>query len=119
MRLEAIMKLLKVVSLFLCFHQSFSMNISDGLKIEEKWKTLAEVVKPIIKTSGSRRLNINEVTLVDFSTDQDASQFVKILNEDGDIVINSVLRKMGPFKGKTPDYVIVLQDKFDKVFINN
>lgn len=114
------MKLLTTISLIFCVHKSFSKSIFDTFassisQDREKCQNIIDVVIPVIKASESRRNGFHEVVIANFAFNNDVGQFMKNLNEDDQIVVNGEINGFGSFDGRTPDFVIIIQDIFNEV----
>lgn len=79
------------------------------------WSQLSEYVTKVIEKSEPKRITYSEVIIADFVENSDINEFLKTIHDTGTIVVNGVISNSDRAIGKTPDFIIILQDRFDKV----
>lgn len=117
------MKLLIILCVALSFNRVASENLlsefENKMKAEgQRWENIAGVVKDAMKSIKSRQIGFHEVSFIDCTTKHDPSQLFKIVNDDREFVVN-IISKRKMLAGKTPEFVIILQDTFYKVRITH
>lgn len=82
----------------------------------QTWKNLANTIISSM-TNIKSESEFYEVSFIDLCTWHYASQLFKSINDDERFVVNEIAEK-APLTGKTPQYVIVLQDISNEVWTN-
>lgn len=61
---------------------------------------------------ASKQRGFHEVTIVDLTVKHDTGLLAKGLSTNTSIVINAAIKPEGPLNAASPDFLIILQDRF-------
>jgi hypothetical protein len=119
------MKLFTGVFVILTIHQVISSNfltkvVSNLDREDKQWDMVAETIESIIRNSFPKQDGFYEIVVVSMTSRYKVSRLLKSLMDKDDVVINAIVNfdstePVNLLEGKSPDFAIIVQDKFDHV----